>query len=40
MRQIRAYMAKRDAEDLERIGLLSINLVCIWTVVLCISAMV
>jgi len=38
MRQIRAYMAKRDTEDLETFGLVGINLICIWTVVLCISA--
>lgn len=35
MQQIRNYMAKRD---LERMGLLGVNLACIATVVVCIAS--
>lgn len=35
MQQIKEYMAKKD---LERVGLMGINLACIFTVVLCIAS--
>jgi len=38
MQQIKAYMARRDSEDLERLGFMGITLVCTVTVVLCITS--
>lgn len=38
MQQIKRYMAERDAADLEVLGLIGINLACIWTVVLCLAS--
>lgn len=38
MQQIKEYMARRDGADLERFGLFSINLICMTTVLLCITS--
>lgn len=38
MYQIKEYMARRDACNLETMGFLGINLACICTVILCISS--
>jgi len=38
MQQIKEYMARRDSEDLEKFGLFSINLICMTTVLVCITS--
>jgi hypothetical protein len=38
MQQIKDYMARRDSEDLEKFGLISINLLCMTTMLFCITS--
>ena len=40
MHQIKKYMADRDAEDLETLGFIGINVACILTVVSCIAHLI